>query len=137
MVLFRDDWFEESEIYTLPVNKIKSMSLEVANADEAINQLNVTYYNRAVIKDSSFSIAENASIRNLNGRVNAEDADFPYFMNQRNAAIVAQWKVKQMSSPVWKGSFTTAAEYNARKWNRYDLLKLAWPKNGKVQLQFE
>lgn len=127
MVLFRDDWFEESEIHTLAVNKIKSMSLEVANADEAINQLNVSYYNRESIKDSSFSIAENASIRNLNGRVNAEDADFPYFMNQRNAAVVAQWKLKQMSSPVWKGSFTTA-EYNARKWNRYDLLKLAWPR---------
>lgn len=127
MVLFRDDWFEESEIHTIAVNKIKSMSLEVANADEAINQLNVSYYNRDAIKDSSFSIAENASIRNLNGRVNAEDADFPYFMNQRNAAVVAQWKLKQMSSPVWKGSFTTA-EYNARKWNRYDLLKLAWPR---------
>ena len=127
MVLFRDDWFEESEIHTLSVNKIKRMSLEVANADEAINQLNVSYYNRDAIKDSSFSIAENASIRNLNGRVNAEDADFPYFMNQRNAAVVAQWKLKQMSSPVWKGSFTTA-EYNARKWNRYDLLKLAWPR---------
>ena len=133
MVLFRDDWFEESEIYTLPVNKIKSMALEVANADEAINQLNVTYYNRTVIKDSSFSIAENASIRNLNGRVNAEDADFPYFMNQRNAAIVAQWKLKQMSSPVWKGSFTTA-EYNARKWNRYDLLKLAWPRKWQGEI---
>ncbi|WP_180040807.1 phage tail protein [Acinetobacter sp. YH12218] len=127
MVLFRDDWFEENEIYTIAVNKIKSMSLEVANADEAINQLNVTYYNRGAIKDSSFSIAENASIRNLNGRVNAQDADFPYFMNQRNAAIVAQWKLKQMSSPIWKGSFTTA-EYNARKWNRYDLLKLSWPR---------
>lgn len=127
MVLFRDDWFEENEIHTLAVNKIKSMSLEVANADEAINQLNVSYYNRDAIKDSSFSIAENASIRNLSGRVNAEDADFPYFMNQRNAAVVAQWKLKQMSSPVWKGSFTTA-EYNARKWNRYDLLKLAWPR---------
>ncbi|OOV83807.1 hypothetical protein [Acinetobacter sp. ANC 5600] len=127
MVLFRDDWFEESEIHTLSVNKIKSMSLEVANADEAINQLNVSYYNRDAIKDSSFSIVENASIRNLNGRVNAEDAAFPYFMNQRNAAVVAQWKLKQISSPVWKGSFT-AAEYNARKWNRYDLLKLAWPR---------
>ena len=127
MVLFRDDWSEESEIHTLSVNKIKSMSLEVANADEAINQLNVSYYNRDAIKDSSFSIAENASIRNLNGRVNAEDAAFPYFMNQRNAAVVAQWKLKQISSPVWKGSFT-AAEYNARKWNRYDLLKLAWPR---------
>lgn len=127
MVLFRDDWFEESEIHTLAVNKIKSMSLEVVNADEAINQLNVSHYNRDAIKDSSFSVAENASIRNLNGRVNAEDADFPYFMNRRNAAVVAHWKLKQMSSPAWKGSFTTA-EYNARKWNRYDLLKLAWPR---------
>lgn len=127
MVLFRDDWFEENEIHTLAVNKIKSMSLDVSNADEAINQLNVSYYNRDAIKDSSFSIAENASIRNLNGRVNAEDADFPYFMNQRNAAVVAQWKLKQMSTPVWSGSFTTAA-YEARKWNRYDLLKLAWPR---------
>lgn len=127
MVLFRDDWFADEEIHTLAVNKIKSMSLEVANADEAINQLNVSYYNREAIKDSSFSIAENASIRNLQGRVNAEDANFPYFMNQRNAAVVAQWKLKQMSLPVWKGSFTTA-EYNARKWNRYDLLKLAWPR---------
>ncbi|WP_180163566.1 phage tail protein [Acinetobacter sp. YH12069] len=133
MVLFRDDWFDESEIHSIAVNKIKSMSLEVANADEAINQLNVTYYNQDAIKTSSFSIAENASIRNLNGRVNAEDADFPYFMNQRNAAIVAQWKLKQMSSPVWKGSFTTA-EYNARKWNRYDLLKLAWPQKWQGEI---
>lgn len=133
MVLFRDDWFEESEIHSLAVNKIKSMSLEVANADEAINQLNVSYYNRDAIKDSSFSIAENAAIRNLQGRVNAEDAEFPYFMNQRNAAVVSQWKLKQMSTPVWKGSFTTA-EYNARKWNRYDLLKLAWPRKWQGEI---
>ncbi len=133
MVLFRDDWFDENEIHTLAANKIKSMSLEVANADEAINQLNVSYYNRDAIKDSSFSISENASIRNLQGRVNAEDADFPYFMNQRNAAVVAQWKLKQMSTPVWKGSFTTA-EYNARKWNRYDLLKLAWPRKWQGEI---
>lgn len=133
MVLFRDDWFEEDEIHTLSVNKIKSMSLDVSNADEAINQLNVSYYNREAIKDSSFSVAENASIRNLSGRVNAEDADFPYFMNQRNAAVVAQWKLKQMSSPVWSGSFTTAA-YEARKWNRYDLLKLAWPRKWQGEI---
>ncbi|MGE8542275.1 MAG: hypothetical protein ACN6NX_13305, partial [Acinetobacter sp.] len=62
MVLFRDDWFSDDEIHSLEVSKIKSMSLEVANADEAINQLNVSYYNRDAIKDSSFSVAENASI---------------------------------------------------------------------------
>jgi hypothetical protein len=44
MVLFRDDWFSDDEIHTLAVNKIKSMSLDVSNADEAINQLNVSYY---------------------------------------------------------------------------------------------
>jgi len=127
MVLFRDDWFDESEIHVLPHNKIKSLQLDVQNADESINQLNVSYYNRDAIKNSSFSIAENASIKNLRGRVNAETSDFPYFMNQRNAAVVAQWKLKQMSTPVWQGTFTTGF-YEARKWNRYDLLKLEWPR---------
>jgi len=128
MVLFRDDWFDEDEIHTLPVNKIKSMNLDGAtSADELINKLNVSYYNQSAIKDSSFSIAENAAIRNLKGHENADDVKFPYFMNQRNAAVVAQWKLKQMSTPVWQGTFTTGF-YDARKWNRYDLLRLAWPR---------
>ena len=103
------------------------------SADELINKLNVSYYNREVIKNSSFSVAENASIRNLNGYENSEEVKFPYFMNQRNAVIVAQWKLKQMSTPVWQGTFTTGF-YEARKWNRYDLLKLAWPRkwNGTI-----
>lgn len=128
MVLFRDDWFADNEIHTLPVNKIKKMLLDGAvSADELINQLNISYYNRDAIKNSSFSVAENASIRNLQGLVNSEDVKFPYFTNQRNPAVVAQWKLKQMSTPVWQGNFTTGF-YEARKWNRYDLLKLAWPK---------
>ena len=128
MVLFRDDWFDEDEIQTLPVNKIKSMSLDGAtSADELINKLNVSYYNRDAIKNSSFSVAENAAIRNLNGHENSDEVKFPYFMNQRNAAIVSQWKLKQMSTPVWQGTFTTGF-YEARKWNRYDLLRLEWPR---------
>ena len=128
MVLFRDDWFDEDEIQTLPVNKIKSMNLDGAtSADELINKLNVSYYNRDVIKNSSFSVAENAAIRNLKGHENADEVKFPYFMNQRNAAVVAQWKLKQMSTPVWQGTLTTGF-YEARKWNRYDLLKLEWPR---------
>lgn len=128
IVLFRDDWFGENEIHTLPVNKIKSMNLDGAvSADELINKLNVSYYNREAIKNSSFSIAENAAIRNLNGHENSEEVKFPYFMNQHNAAVVAQWKLKQMSTPVWQGTFTTGF-YEARKWNRYDLLKLEWPR---------
>ena len=128
MVLFRDDWFDEDEIHTLPANKIKSMHLDGAvSADELINKLNVSYYNREAIKNSSFSIAENAAIRNLNGHENSEEVKFPYFMNQRNAAVVTQWKLKQMSSPVWQGTLTTGF-YEARKWNRYDLLRLEWPR---------
>ena len=128
MVLFRDDWFAENEVQTLPVNKIKSMQLDGAtSADELINKLNVSYYNQSAIKNSSFSIAENAAIRNLNGHENSDDVKFPYFMHQRNAAIVSQWKLKQVSTPVWQGTFTTGF-YQARKWNRYDLLKLEWPR---------
>ncbi|MCL6243246.1 hypothetical protein M5F04_01460, partial [Acinetobacter sp. ANC 7200] len=134
VVLFRDDWFEESEIHSITVNKIKNMQLDPpVFTDELINKLNVSFYNRDAIKDSSFSVSENAAIRNLGGVEVPGDADFPYFMNQRNATVVAQWKLKQMSSPVWKGSFTTA-EYNARKWNRYDLLKLAWPRKWQGEI---
>lgn len=133
MVLFRDDWFKEDEIHTLAESKIKSISFEVQNADDVVNQLNVSYYDRTNIKDASFSISENASIKNMSGRVNAESSDFPYFMNQRNAAIVAQWKLKQFTIPCWKGTFTTGHN-QARKWNRYDIIKLSWSRKGIADL---
>lgn len=126
MVLFRDNWFVEDEIHTISENKIKSIQYEITNADEVINQVNVNFYDRANIKNSSFSISENGLIQTL-GRVNAETLDFPYFMNMRNAEIVANWKLKQLSTGAFKGSFTTGWR-EARKWNRYDLIRLPWSK---------
>lgn len=126
IVLFRDDWFEEDEIHIIPESKIKSMQYEITNADEVINQVNVNFYDRENIKNSSFSISENGLIQTL-GRVNTETLDFPYFMNMRNANIVANWKLKQLSTGAFKGSFTTGWR-EARKWNRYDLIKLPWSK---------
>ncbi|MGC3819317.1 hypothetical protein [Acinetobacter sp. G11] len=126
MVLFRDDWFEEDEIHTIPENKIKkgSMQYEITNADEVINQVNVNFYDQQNIKNSSFSISESGLIQTL-GRVNAETVDFPYFMNMRNAEVVANWKLKILSTGVLKGSFTTGWR-EARKLNRYDLIRLPW-----------
>lgn len=126
MVLFRDDWFDEDEIHIISESKIKSMSYEITNADEVINQVNVNYYDRENIKNSSFSISESGLIQTLN-RVNAETVDFPYFMNMRNAEIVANWKLKLLSTGVYKGTFTTGWR-EARKWNRYDLIRLPWSK---------
>lgn len=126
MVLFRDDWFSEDEIHTISESKIKSMQYEITNADEVINQVNVNYYDRQNIKSSSFSISESGLIQTL-GRVNAETVDFPYFMNMRNAEIVANWKLKLLSTGVFKGAFTTGWR-EARKWNRYDLIHLPWSK---------
>ena len=126
MVLFRNDWFKEDEIHTIAESKIKSMQYEITNADEVINQVNVNYYDRENIKNSSFSISENGLIQTL-GRVNAETVDFPYFMNMRNAEIVANWKLKVLSTGAIKGSFTTGWR-EARKWNRYDLIRLPWSK---------
>lgn len=132
MVLFRDDWFEENEIHDIAENKIKDLSLEVMNSDDIVNQLNVTYYDRQRIKNSTFSIYENGSILTM-GHANAESVEFPYFMNMRNAEIVANWKLKQFSTPAWSGSFTTGWR-EARKWNRYDLIRLPWSKkwNGTI-----
>lgn len=124
MVLFRDDWFEADEIHDIAENKIKDLSLEVMNSDDIVNQLNVTYYDRQRIKNSTFSIYENGSILTM-GHANAESVDFPYFMFMRNAEIVANWKLKQFSTPAWSGSFTTGWR-EARKWNRYDLIRLPW-----------
>ncbi len=126
MVLFRDDWFAEDEIHAIAENKIKDLSLEVMNSDDIVNQLNVTYYDRERIKNSTFSIYENGSILTM-GHANAESIDFPYFMNMRNAEVVANWKLKQYSTPAWKGTFTTGWR-EARKWNRYDLVRITWSK---------
>lgn len=132
MVLFRDDWFAEDEIHDISESKIKDLSLEVMNSDDIVNQLNVTYYDRQRIKNSTFSVYENGSILTM-GHANAESIDFPYFMNMRNAEIVANWKLKQLSTPAWSGSFTTGWK-EARKWNRYDLIRLPWSKkwNGTI-----
>jgi hypothetical protein len=124
MVLFRDDWFSNDEVHDIAENKIKDLSLEVMNSDDIVNQLNVTYYDRERIKNSTFSVYENGSILTM-GHANAESVEFPYFMNMRNAEIVANWKLKQFSTPAWSGSFTTGWK-EARKWNRYDLIRLPW-----------
>ena len=126
MVLFRDDWFAEDEIHNISESRIKDLSLEVMNSDDIVNQLNVTYYDRERIKNSTFSVYENGSILTM-GKANAESIDFPYFMNMRNAEIVANWKLKQYSTPAWKGTLTTGWR-EARKWNRYDLVKINWSK---------
>lgn len=133
IVLFRDDWFSESEIHSLAENKIKSMQIDPINVEDVKNYLNVSHYDRENIKDASFSIAENASIKNAGGFANSEAADFPYFMNQRNAVVVAQWKLKQFTTPCWKGAFTTGY-YEARKWNRYDIVKINWSRKNIVDL---
>lgn len=126
IVLFRDDWFAEDEIHSIAENKIKDLSLEVMNGDDIVNQLNVTYYDRERIKNSTFSVYENGSILTM-GKANAESIDLPYFMNMRNAEVVANWKLKQYSTPAWKGTFTTGWR-EARKWNRYDLVEITWSK---------
>ena len=132
MVLFRDDWFDEDEIHDIAESKIKDLSLEVMNSDDIVNQLNVTYYDRQRIKNSTFSVYENGSILTM-GHANAESVEFPYFMNMRNAEILANWKLKQFATPAWSGSFTTGWR-EARKWNRYDLIRLPWSKkwNGTI-----
>jgi len=128
VILFRDDWLDLNNALEFSESNIKSFNIEVINSDDAINTLNVNYYNRTNIKNSAFNVYENGLIQTM-GFESAETVDFPYFMKQRNAEIVANWKLKQLSTPAWRGSFTTGV-YEARKLNRYDAIKLTWRSKG-------
>ena len=124
VVLFRDDLIDFDNLLSFGKHNIKDFSPEVANADELVNVLNVSYYDRINIKDSAFNVYENGNVRTTNQEI-TQDVKFPYFMNLRNSEKVANWKLKQLSTPTWKGSFTTGI-YEARKLNRYDVIKLTW-----------
>lgn len=132
IILFRDDWYDLNTAQSFNENNIKTLQLDIANSDETINTLNVNYYDRANIKKSAFNVAEIGLIHTL-GHENAETIDFPYFTKRRNAEIVANWKLKQLSTPAWAGAFTTGS-YEARKLNRYDVIKLNWSSKGIVNL---
>ncbi|AZM38546.1 hypothetical protein EJP75_08310 [Acinetobacter baumannii] len=124
VVLFRDDLIDFDNLLSFGKHNIKDFSPEVANADELVNVLNVSYYDRINIKDSAFNVYENGNVRTTNQEI-TQDVKFPYFMNLRNSEKVANWKLKQLSTPTWKGTFTTGI-YEARKLNRYDVIKLTW-----------
>jgi len=131
IVLFRDDLLNLDNAQVFNKSNIKTFSIETANIDDVINSVNVNYYDRENIKDSSFSLDELGSI--LSSQSNAETLDFPYFMNRRNAELVGNWKLKQLSTPTRKGSFTTG-KYDARKINRYDVVKLTWQNQNMIEV---
>lgn len=131
IVLFRDDLLDLDNAQLFDKSNIKTFSIETANIDDVINSVNVNYYDRDYIKDSSFSLDELGSI--LSNQSNAETLDFPYFMNRRNAELVGNWKLKQLSTPTRKGTFTTG-KYDARKINRYDVVKLTWHNQNMIEV---
>lgn len=131
IILFRDDLLDLNNAQSFDNSNIKSFNIEIANIDDVINSVNVNYYDRENIKDSSFSLDEIGSV--MSSEVNAQTLDFPYFMNRRNAELVGNWKLKQLSTPTRKGSFTTG-KYDARKINRYDVVKLTWPNQNMLEV---
>ncbi|MEG1855672.1 MAG: phage tail protein, partial [Acinetobacter sp.] len=132
VVLFRDDLLELDDAMIFNESNMKSFNPEISTSDDLVNTINVKFYDRENIKDSAFSIYENGNIRTTDQEI-SEDATFPYFTNRRNADLVANWKLKQLSTPAWKGTFTTG-KYDARKLNRYDVIKLSWSDLGIVEL---
>ncbi|MEG2273605.1 MAG: phage tail protein, partial [Acinetobacter sp.] len=133
VILFRDDLLNLNTAMQFNESNIKNLSREVANQDDVINVLNVKYYDRESIKESAFSVYDNGSIMSNGNQEIAESVDFPYFMVRKNAELVANWKLKQLSTPTWKGSFSTG-KYEARKLNKYDVIKLSWLNAGFVDM---
>jgi len=123
IVLFRDDLLDLDNAIVFNKRNIKSFNIEIANIEDVINSVNVNFYDRENIKDSSFSLDEIGSI--MSSELDATSLDFPYYMRRKNAELVGNWKLKQLSTPIRKGTLTTG-KYEARKINKYDVVKLTW-----------
>lgn len=132
VILFRDDFLDLDDALHFDESNIKSFQPDIINAEDQINAVNVSFYDRENIKDSSFSLSDVGSFHTIDHE-NAEDLKFPYFMNRRNAEMVANWKLKQLSTMAWKGTFTTG-KYEARKLNKYDVVLLSWKSKNIVNL---
>lgn len=132
VILFRDDLLNLDDAMHFDESNIKSFQPDIINAEDQINAVNVSFYDRENIKDSSFSLSDVGSFHTIDHE-NAEDLKFPYFMNRRNAEMVANWKLKQFSTMAWKGTFTTG-KYEARKLNKYDVVLLSWKSKNIVNL---
>jgi hypothetical protein len=70
VVLFRDDLLNLDAAMVFNESNIKEFQPEVANADDLINVLNIKFYDRNLIKDSSFSVYENGNILSNGGQAN-------------------------------------------------------------------
>lgn len=123
IILFRDDLLDLNNAILFDKASIKTFNMEVANIEDVINSVNINYYDRENIKNTSFSLDEIGSI--ISSELNTQTLDFPYFMRRKNAELVGNWKLKQLSTPTRKGTFTTG-KYEARKINKYDVVKLTW-----------
>ncbi len=132
VILFRDDLLDLDDALHFDESNIKSFQPDIINAEDQINAVNVSFYDRENIKDSSFSLSDVGSFHTIDHE-NAEDLKFPYFMNRRNAEMVANWKLKQLSTMAWKGTFTTG-KYEARKLNKYDVVLLSWKSKNIINL---
>lgn len=132
VILFRDDLLDLDDALHFDESNIKSFQPDIINAEDQINAVNVSFYDRENIKDSSFSLSDVGSFHTIDHE-NAEDLKFPYFMNRENAEKVANWKLKQLSTMAWKGTFTTG-KYEARKLNKYDVVLLSWKSKNIVNL---
>jgi len=132
VILFRDDLLNLDDALHFDESNIKSFQPDIINAEDQINAVNVSFYDRENIKDSSFSLSDLGSFHTIDHE-NAEDLKFPYFMNRRNAEKVANWKLKQLSTMAWKGTFTTG-KYEARKLNKYDVVLISWKSKNIVNL---
>jgi hypothetical protein len=124
IVLFRDDWFDLNTVPRLTRSQMKNFKVKpVGGTSDNINTYNVSYKDRDKDQTIGFPVYNNAARMNAGGKEVAEDLKYDYFSNERNANLSAQRQLKLSTTAKWEGSFETPI-YEARKWNRYDVIKI-------------
>lgn len=125
IVPFRDNWFDVNTVPTFSGKDILDFTAEGINKQEATNVINVKHMDRERNQTVSYPLKNIGAIQTIGTEI-PTDVSFPYYYINEPALKVANWKLKQLTTPSWKGTLVTASS-KALFVNRYDVVKLVLP----------
>lgn len=128
LVLTRDGYDAGTLLQLYPGNVISLDSFERTLPEELVNQLTLSYHDRATDKMMSISVQDIAGIEIALGEIKDAKVSYEGIANGALAARVAMRDLRQLSSPLAKA--TLVASRIAASLNIGDVFRFSWPELG-------
>lgn len=126
--LARDDYDPDTLITLSPDNIISVDELGRPLPSELVNQVTLTYWNRATRKNDTIVMDNHALQDAIGGRVNPNDVDRTAICRTALAQLVCARELRTLSAPLMVGKITVNRE--ATRLSAGDCFKLTFPELG-------